>query len=401
MSKSKKNYNSLIIFLIVAGIIGYSIYTGKINLQSFLGNQSQDGDGGKGGQGPVNPSVNPSYTVILSSSRLSICLGDPLTAYIDSNINNGKCWIYMAPVNTNNWVIFTQVQLNSNGDWQGSANINTVGQAKFYVKCCDNNMLCADSNQVVLVVSNCGPTTTINPCPEVCLHVGTRSQGWYNSCTGALIRYDSHCTSTVTTTTTPSGAPSDSSCNTYCMGFLYNSGRGVTSPGYCNAPEISKQYGGGYCCCMPQVTTTTIINGAVQSANDCTTWQSFNNMGYYVYDPWGMTDATKCYNNANGYCTQFGWTLGNYMFSQVGCCIWNCNKPTTTTTIPSCYNSCLAITSAEYGSGKFNSQLRIPNDCGASCVSYCSEAGGCIRSTWYQISGASEQCCCWQCGIWE
>jgi hypothetical protein len=137
------------------------------------------------------------------------------------------------------------------------------------------------------------------------------------------------------------------------------------------------------CCCSGTATTTTQYD--INSASECVAWRDQNNMEYYTYDPWGgMESMLDCYNNANGYCTQFGWTLANYNMKMNGCCIFECNKPTTTTTTQDpCISWC-------QGEG-FNSGINFA-ETGWNCYGWVN--ANICQATHTMDNG---QCCCWTC----
>jgi len=379
-NKLKKNWKFLLVIIILVAFFSIVVYL-LLNMNTiFTFNNNYQYNGGNS-QVPFNPNEYQSYWLTIRISPTTICVGDSITGSITSNIYNGICSIFLNP--GNDWTLFGNINLDSSGSFSTNQRINTVGQATFRAVCCDNNNNCKISNDVSLTINQCG-----NPDSD--------GDGWDDQTEtdegtnpNDPNDYPGHHNFETTTTVT------SVDCNSFCISNGYISGRFVTSPGYCNSPEISMPYSSGYCCCMPQTQITTTTYQGYYSFQEC----SEIKQGYF-YDRTGdgsdWTQST-CESYARAHCSY----ASNIGFSH-NCCWWNCvQQTTTTTTIPSCYDSCLAITSAEYGSGKFNSQLRIPGDCSASCVSYCSEVQGCVRWTWYQIPGSSEQCCCWQCGIWE
>lgn len=94
------------------------------------------------------------YSVMLQISPSVICLGQSSTGTITSNINGGVCTIFIN--SGSGWQILKNIQLNSQGDYSESQNVNSVGTASLVAICCDAQNNCKISNAASLTVNNCG-----------------------------------------------------------------------------------------------------------------------------------------------------------------------------------------------------------------------------------------------------
>jgi len=148
MAKKDDKKNYIIIILIGAVLLlALAVASGKLVLPGAGGANGGGSSGGGIDFNPTNPTVG--YEVVLSLSKYSICLGDAVTGYVNSNINNGKCALF---ANGNFVNLFN---LDANGDFQQATTPQNAGTAVLRVVCADaqNNMKA--SNEVTLVVIDC------------------------------------------------------------------------------------------------------------------------------------------------------------------------------------------------------------------------------------------------------
>lgn len=93
-----------------------------------------------------------SYKNSLWFTPNTICKVDSTTGYLDTNIPNGVCTIFIMK---EGWDIWDSINLNSNGDYSQSGIIDVVGVAHFIAVCCDSKGNCKISNEATLTVNDC------------------------------------------------------------------------------------------------------------------------------------------------------------------------------------------------------------------------------------------------------
>ena len=325
MGRKRKSISTqtIIIALIGIGILYYIyMYGFNINIQNIFQQQSQQ---------PVVPPTPINqyylYNVQISINPISICVGQFITGVITSNIPNGICSIFY---NTGTgWQLLANVNLNNNGGYSTTQQVNSIGQAKIWAVCGDNQGNYKVSNEVILTVSQCGTTTTqqiqhwyccfamgVYSCYQNgCTPNGIQISGPYNS----LGTCQSNCQQTATTTTT---IQTGISC--------YSSWPKPTSEADCSSrygcPESYACYYYpdtvavvAHCNCEPvsehQSTTTTIQS--LNCYNYCRDAGFQSGLDF-------ASDAFTCNQYAIGACGEMG--LQTYEFTTTLCCCSNCRR---------------------------------------------------------------------------
>jgi len=190
---------------------------------------------------PLNVQEYLTYDVSIGLNPTDICAGDFVTGTINSNIPNGVCSIF-SDVGVG-YSFLVNINLDYYGDWTGAYPVMSVGTANFMAVCCDAEGNCKLSNIVALTSRACD--TDGDGIPDE-IDLDDDNDGYT----------DEEEIAAGTNPKDPISHPSESGtdpCPVYCQGLgAYSTGSFVTSPGYCDSPEISFPYPiGGYCCCTP------------------------------------------------------------------------------------------------------------------------------------------------------
>lgn len=108
---------------------------------------------------PLNPEKEYyTYTVSQNIIPNPVCVGDTITASINTNIPNGVCSIFIDP--GTGFVLLGNVYLDASGNFSTTETMTAPGVATFRTICCDADGNCRIANDITLVV-----TTAIPPCP--------------------------------------------------------------------------------------------------------------------------------------------------------------------------------------------------------------------------------------------
>jgi len=99
-----------------------------------------------------------SYNVAVDIQPNPVCLGDDITATINTNIPNGVCSIFVDP--GTGYFLLGNVNLDASGNFTTTETMTAAGTATVLTICCDAEGNCRFSNETTLVV-----TTAIPPCP--------------------------------------------------------------------------------------------------------------------------------------------------------------------------------------------------------------------------------------------
>jgi hypothetical protein len=104
---------------------------------------------------PVEPTIiNPEWNVDISFSKTTLCVGDTVTGFIDSNIANGFCRIFIDT--GTGWKTDSDVALDSNGDYSEARTVRTVGAVTLMAICSDAELKTfARRNLVTLTIEMC------------------------------------------------------------------------------------------------------------------------------------------------------------------------------------------------------------------------------------------------------
>jgi hypothetical protein len=91
------------------------------------------------------------YSVTLTIFPSTASVGQGVTGTIHSNVP-GPCTIQFNP-NGLGWMLYQEVT-PINGVYQQTVAIGTPGSAEFYVQCCDEYMICEQSNHATLTITS-------------------------------------------------------------------------------------------------------------------------------------------------------------------------------------------------------------------------------------------------------
>ena len=235
-----KNNKTFIAILIVGAILIYGASQGWFfNISNFSTYNQQTVPNPNNLQNQYS-----GYSVSISLTPTTICIGQTTIGNINSNIPNGVCSIFVKS-GSGTWTFYSNANLDANGDYSATSPILTIpGVINFIAVCCDSQGNCKMSSQINLMVNTCGDNDgdgildNIDPDDD--------NDGYLD--TEEIIAG--------TDPLDPNSHPT-SGCNEQCILEGYASGRGPFESGSsCVYPEVIKYLAGEsglICCCMPQV----------------------------------------------------------------------------------------------------------------------------------------------------
>ena len=125
---------------------------------------------------PPDPqAIDSSWNVQISFSDNNLCVGDTVTGTINTNINNGRCNIF---IDTGTGPVFdSTITLDNNGDYFESRTMNAVGVANIFAVCTNSEMMLFARSSI--------ETITTQMCADdnyyCCLAMGVQSC-YYSGC---------------------------------------------------------------------------------------------------------------------------------------------------------------------------------------------------------------------------
>lgn len=153
---AKKDKNNMIILIIFAiAIIGFFMWKGggaSSYTQMQAAAQQSNNDGF-------------SYNVGIHFSPNTVCTGESLTAYIESNMPAASCTIYGDT--GNGYKNIKTVSLNNNGDYSEVTSLDTIGVATMKVICVKDGHY-STSNEATLTVQLCAQQDQNQNQPSSC-----------------------------------------------------------------------------------------------------------------------------------------------------------------------------------------------------------------------------------------
>jgi len=184
---------------------------------------------------PKDKTLTTQYSLSIAVTPRQICLGDDATGTIVSNMYNSLCSIYINPNNAG-WQYFANVVLDAKGFYSHTQAVNVLGTAVFKVLCIQGQYYAVSNEDSLTVVDCSGDSDGDGYSDEEENEAGT----------------DPH--DPTSHPESDGDGQGSTTCNAICSGAGYGAARGpVSSPGYCNSPEISVQITGfsQWCCCIP------------------------------------------------------------------------------------------------------------------------------------------------------
>ncbi len=93
------------------------------------------------------------YDVQISFSDSTVCVGESVTGYVDTNIPNGICRLWFDA--GAGWKYDSDVALDANGDYVESRTPSMPGYVTYFGVCCDLEGNCKMSNTISLTIEAC------------------------------------------------------------------------------------------------------------------------------------------------------------------------------------------------------------------------------------------------------
>jgi hypothetical protein len=274
------------------------------------------------------------YTVGIHFSMNTMCLGDPTTGYIESNMPNAVCTIYSNPgTGYNNLKTIT---LNQAGSYQEQININAIGTATIKVICVKDNQYSV-SNEAALTVNNCAPVAS---CDEKCVANGF-SQGAPATgpadCTGTSVFASlsgTNCCCVPVVQPSGSCIDDDSGQDLYTYATCESSVSQSGSWDFCSGTKIAEQYCGADLLCHQIITdcpagticeSGRCITHADLCAESCIAMNGVQynfHTGYcYPYKTQGIQSmAMTCTSYNSVYVSATGCDDSNPLVPDICCC---------------------------------------------------------------------------------
>ena len=342
--------------ILIALVIASAVKTGKLdltklNLQSILGgmltvNIQQP-------QVPFQPQQpqDYGYSLSISVTPASLCVGEPLTGTIRSNMMNGVCTIFVDP--GTGWQVWNNVNLDGNGGYAHTEAIHVAGTATFRAVCqLGGNYRI--SNDVTITVNPCATTTTAPAKGDwkCCQYLKLWKTCRYKLCNKGEFEAGSYrtelecklnCKGTSPTTTTIPVTTTTTSSVIYCTASypMPRSQKDCTYRYGCSKLEACIYYydlkQGSHCECTSKYTTTTTTYTATTTTRTTTTTtvapppdcqglclaMQYNRNGY-LSNGW---TSSECYSYGDDICWSYGGIYAWQVASDSRCCCFICGNP--------------------------------------------------------------------------
>lgn len=153
MSKKNNKYFIVIIILLLIVILAlFFLYKPSI----FVEGATYNLPGAEQAQVPlIITTPYQGYWVTLEVTPPELCVGKLATGTITSNIPNGICALIIN-VNDTGFQFLANINLNAEGKYTYTHQMNAVGKAVFKAICCDSSLInCRYSNEDTINVRNC------------------------------------------------------------------------------------------------------------------------------------------------------------------------------------------------------------------------------------------------------